>query len=259
VLRRYVQIATGEGVTQAVFLEGRLTSDGALQSPKLGLLDYMVRAFEPGSSRDVVFVPVGINFDRTLEDRTVLLREDPTVPASFRSGAVFGTFRFLLRNLRLLIAGRWHRFGYACVNFGTPFSLRRFLADRDLDPRSAGRESRFETVEELAGRLMQGVARVIPVLPVSLVATVFADSPEEPLSLLELKSRVQRLIREVEARDAHVYVPRRDRDYAIEVGLRMLTLRRLVLEVNGLYLAPGAELPVLRYYANAIRHHVSPA
>jgi hypothetical protein len=34
----------------------------------------------------------------------------------------------------------------------------------------------------------------------------------------------------------------------------MLTLRRLVMEDNGLYTPAPADLPVLRYYASAIEH-----
>ena len=51
-----------------------------------------------------------------------------------------------------------------------------------------------------------------------------------------------------------VYVPRKDMDYAVTVGLRMLTLRHLVLDADGLFAANGAEIPVLRYYANSIAH-----
>jgi glycerol-3-phosphate O-acyltransferase len=51
-----------------------------------------------------------------------------------------------------------------------------------------------------------------------------------------------------------VYVPRSDFDYAINVGLRMLLMRHLVDESEGLYLAREKELPVLRYYANSIAH-----
>ena len=40
---------------------------------------------------------------------------------------------------------------------------------------------------------------------------------------------------QLEARGAHVYLPRGDQDYAIDVGLRMLTLRHLVVESDGLY------------------------
>jgi glycerol-3-phosphate O-acyltransferase len=75
-----------------------------------------------------------------------------------------------------------------------------------------------------------------------------------PLSGLEIKARVLALIERLEAAGAHVYVPRGDQDYAISVGLRMLTLRRLVDERDGLFTPRREELPLLRYYANSIRH-----
>ena len=49
VLERYVAMATAAGVTQAVFPEGGLSRDGRLRPPKLGILDYMLRAFDPGT------------------------------------------------------------------------------------------------------------------------------------------------------------------------------------------------------------------
>ena len=61
-------------------------------------------------------------------------------------------------------------------------------------------------------------------------------------------------MRALEARGAHVYVPRGDQDYAIDVGLRMLTLRRLVTERDGLFTPLAKELPLLEYYANSIAH-----
>jgi glycerol-3-phosphate O-acyltransferase len=48
VLERYIQMATAAGVTQAVYPEGGLTRDGRLRPPKLGLLGYMLRTFDPG-------------------------------------------------------------------------------------------------------------------------------------------------------------------------------------------------------------------
>ena len=47
-------------------------------------------------------------------------------------------------------------------------------------------------------------------------------------------------------------MPRGDLDHAIGVGLRMLRLRRIVAEQDGLYRAAAAELPLLEYYANAV-------
>jgi glycerol-3-phosphate O-acyltransferase len=88
VLERYVQMAADAGVVQAMFPEGGITKAGALRPPRLGLLDYMLRDYDP-ARRDLVFVPVGLNYDRVLEDRTQLagaarftLRNAPSPPAS---------------------------------------------------------------------------------------------------------------------------------------------------------------------------------
>jgi glycerol-3-phosphate O-acyltransferase len=95
---------------------------------------------------------------------------------------------------------------------------------------------------------------VVPALPVSLVSTAMLEAGEKPLSLLDIKQRVSALIGELESRGGYVHIPRADRDYAIDVGLRMLTLRHLVLEEDGNYRANPDELMLLRYYANAIVH-----
>ena len=101
---------------------------------------------------------------------------------------------------------------------------------------------------------MAEVGRVIPVLPVSLVATVFVRDLNAQLSELEIKGCVADLVGEAAAGGGRVYVPRRDMDYAVTVGLRMLTMRHLVLEADGLFTANPRELPLLRYYANSIAH-----
>jgi glycerol-3-phosphate O-acyltransferase len=253
VLERYVAMATAEGVTQAVYPEGGLSRDGALRPPRLGLLNYMVREFDPSGPRDVVFVPVGINYDRTLEDRTLLLSPDAGARRS-RWAAVRNSARFVAHNLWLSLRSRWHRLGYACVNFGTPVSLRRFCTAHAVDFRAVGREMRHAWVERLGDELMGAVGAVVPVVPVALVSTVFADDAAARLSALELKARVHALVERLTERGAHVYVPRRDMDYAVTVGLRMLTLRRLVVEEEGLYRASPAEGALLRYYANSIAH-----
>ena len=254
VLERYVAMATEAGVTQAVFPEGGLSRDGTLRPPKLGILDYMLRSFDPAGQRDIVFIPVGINYDRTFEDRSFLRELAPATPRAGAGESFVHTARFIGRNLWLRAQNRWHRFGYACVNFGAPVSLSAYLSRHELDFRMLPKEEHSRRLEEFARELMASVARVIPVVPVSLVATVFVREPDRAWSELELKGEVLRLMEELDRRGAHVYVPRGDQDYAITVGLRMLTLRRLVDDADGLYRARPDERPLLAYYASSIAH-----
>lgn len=263
VLERYIHMATAAGVPQAVYPEGGLSRDGRLRVPRLGLLDYMLRGFDPQGERDLVFIPVGINYDRVLEDRTLLLDvAGEGAPRKSPAQAAATALKFVLRSFALMLRSRWHRFGYACVNFGSPVSMRRYLRERGVDLRTLDREERFAETERLAQTLLAAVGEVIPVLPVPLVATVLVQRHEKgegPLSELDLKARVHRLIAELEGAGAHVYIPRRDQDYAVVAGLRMLTLRHLVIERDGLYAACPEEMLVLRYYANSIAHLLSAA
>ena len=261
VLERYIAMATAAGVTQAVFPEGGLSRDGRLRPPKLGILDYMLRGFDPQGERDIVFIPVGINYDRAFEDRSFLVELNRATggvarPSTF--AAIRNSLSFVFRNLTLMATNRWHRFGYACVNFGSPVSLMRYAREHGVDFRRLPKEERFAEVEQFAQELMKAIATVIPAVPVPLVATVFVREPGRTWSELELKAEIYKLMGELESRGAHVYVPRGDQDYAIDVGLRMLTLRRLVVETDGLFTAVAEELPLLNYYANSIAHLFEP-
>ena len=259
VLARYVHLATASGVAQAVFPEGGLTRDGSLRPPKLGLLSYMVSGFDPQGARDIVFVPVGLNYDRVLEDR--ILTAAASTPKgekprfSFSPLVVVG---FLAKSLWLRIRGAWHRYGYACVSFGNPMSLRAYLAERGVDFRALPAEQRFAEIERLGNRLMHEVGRVVPALPVSLVATAILSGGDRGLSGLEVKGAVFELMETLKGEGAHVHIPRQDQEYAVEVGLRMLLMRHLVLLQDGVYRANPQEQALLRFYANAIAHLVAP-
>ena len=259
VLQRYVQMATEAGVPQAVYPEGGLSVDGRLRAPKLGLLDYMLKTFNPDGERDLVFIPVGINYDRVLEDRTLLLETGGARPRRGFSHAVAVTLGFAGRQLRNMALGRWYRFGYACVNFGRPVSMRDYVRRHGFDFRALDDARRHERVAALGAALMDAIGRITPVLPVALVATVLLHHSEHAMSELELKSAIHALMMKLERAGAHLYIPRADHDYAITVGLRMLTLRRMVTARDGLYVAARAQLDVLRYYANSIAHLVERA
>ena len=254
VLARYVQAATTGGVVQAIYPEGNLSRDGRLRRPRLGLISYMLSAFDPDGERDLVFIPVGINYDRVLEDRLLVHELDPESDPHTRADVVATLLRFVAHQAGLMLRRRWYRFGYACVNFGPPMSMRAYVRRHGIDFRAMDPAERFDAVERLGSELLEAVASAIPVVPVPLVATVFARRPEHAMSELEIKAEIQSLIEELQRRGAYVHIPRGDRDYEVTVGLRMLTLRHFVEESEGLYRAADDALEMLRYYANSIEH-----
>lgn len=254
VLERYIHMATKEGVCQAVFPEGGLSRDGRLQSPKMGLIDYMLRSFNPQTDRDIVFIPVGINYDRTLEDRSLLRSLDPHAEKRSKWFVVRTTIRFVLHNLALMTRSQWQRFGFACVNFGPSFSAKEYCRRHRIDFRRMTRNDRFVEVEKLCRHLMYIINHIVPVIPQPLVAKVFLSAPRKWLSTLDVKAQVRLLIEDLESRGVVVNIPEKDREEAINRALNMMTLRRMIKAKEGRYmLLPGAE-DILSYYAATLQY-----
>lgn len=237
VLARYVGMATDGGVTQAMFPEGGLSLSGGLQPPKLGLLKYLVEERRPGG-RDVVFVPVAINYDRVFEDRLLVAAGQAggrRFPA--RISVVAG---FVLRQVWLRLRRRYHRHGYAAVSFGAPMSLAEFERDHP----AAG-------VEGLARALMARIGAEVPVLPVPIVARALIRA-EGPLTREGLDAALAEMLAEVPR--AHVHLPRKDLGYAARFGIQVLRKRGMIEERHGAFVITEAERPVVAYYAASIDH-----
>lgn len=230
VLARYVQMATDEGTTQAIFPEGGLSLDGRVGPAKMGLLSYIVEGFNP-AGREVVFVPVGLGYDRVLEDR-VLVEAAAAGTRRFRNRPL-RTVGYALRYLWSRWRGRIRVFGTAAAGFGAPVSLRAHLA--------AG-----GTVETLGARLMAAIAAVVPVLPVPLVARALGEGAA---SRAELTERVADLVARLEAAGAVLKLPPQGLAMAVEEGLLPLIRRGLVTEA----LQPvAAERALLAFYAASV-------
>lgn len=255
VLERYIHMATREGVCQAVFLEGGLSRDGGLQKPKLGLIDYMLRQFDLTADRDIVFIPVGINYDRTLEDRSLIRDLDPTSEKKSWWFVFRTTAGFIWRSLLLMVLSRWRRYGYACVNFGDPLSVKAYCRDRNLNFSILERPERFQEVQKLSQELMKGIAGVVPILPVSLVSTVFLEDMVTEMDILEIEARSNRLIKKLKEKGAPILESSRSkRAHAIADAVDIMLMRRMVSSNGDRFKVIPEEKTLLAYYANAIGH-----
>jgi glycerol-3-phosphate O-acyltransferase len=254
VLERYVQLSTESGVTQGIFPEGRLTRDGRLQEPRLGLLNYLLKRFDPAGPRDLIFVPVGLNYDRVFEDRTQTLEVAGTRPRVSAMGAAAVTLRFVGKNLWLLVRGRLHRFGVACVNFGVPLSIKEYIARLGKDFRRMSPEEYRAEVLRLATVLMGEIARAVPVTPVPLVARALLRLANGAVGEKDLETGVAEEMAALQARGAALSHPRSPAAKFVKLGVRMLGLRRMVMRTDGGLVVNPDERVLLAYYANSIAH-----
>lgn len=254
VLERYVQLITKNGVTQGFFPEGRLSRDGRLGPPKLGLLDYLCRTLlDPEFVRDIWFVPVAINFDRVLEDRALIRelvdeRDRPSLAAQ-----LWTVVTYLGANTLRLITGRLKRYGRAAVNFGTPVSLRQWVADQPgvLD---LPKEQRLPALEGLATLLMARIGAIIPVTPVPLAAAALLSFGQTVVSKEALLDRMDQLRDRLREVNAKVVRGGTRIGEVWDRAWRMLRMRRLVVaDGEALVVLPRGR-PLLEFYANSIAH-----
>jgi glycerol-3-phosphate O-acyltransferase len=177
VLEKYIQMISRQGVTQGIFIEGGLTRDGRFRDSKIGLLDYIVKIKDNHDFKnEIVFVPVGINYDWVLEDR-VLIKEwkEHKEKTGFREN-ITSLFRIVLRapfivlfNLARYLTGRLKQHGYASVSFGDPVPVSEFLK-KHKNFFNLSRQERLTLVKSLADSLLERIGDVVPVTPVCLAS-----------------------------------------------------------------------------------------
>ena len=230
VLERYVQMATAEGTTQAVFPEGGLSLDGRVAAAKMGLLSYIVQGFDP-AGRDVVFVPVGIAYDRVLEDR-VLTQAALEGMRRFRAnwGGMLG---FSAQTLWQKLRGRFGGFGIAAAGFGAPLSLRGWGCGG---------------LEALGPELMDRIAASVPILPVPLILAALTDGPATRAGLAQ---RAEGLAESLRANGSVLRLGKAAD--LLGVGLGKLIARGIVTEDEGVLRVAEGALPLAKFYGASVR------
>ena len=254
ILERYVNMSTRAGVCQAVFLEGGLTKDGRLRDPRLGFLDYMLRDYHPQSDRDIVFIPVGINYDRVIEDRSLIRRLDKSAEKRSFWFIIKTTIKFIFKNAVLTRKNRWRRFGYASVNFGEPISAKDYCENNQVDFSALSQDDRFSRVEVLAQSIMKNIARVVPVMPVALISEILINNKNEWKSELEIKTGCSERIAQLEKIGAPIDISSSALESVLGSAMSALIGRGLVEEKANLYRMKQSEIDIINYYANSIAH-----
>ena len=264
VLERYVQLITSNGVTQGIFLEGGLSRDGKLGKAKIGLLDYVLGvARDPALRNRLYVVPVAINYDRVLEDRSLLreldAREGRRRPS--RLVQLGEVLRYVGWNMARLVARRWKRYGRAAVVVGDPFPLAPWF---DREDRETGglfaleRSERLARVQLLSDSVLERIAAIVPVTPVTLACAAIQSFDGDFISHEQLLGRMAEMrdvLTELNARVIH-------REGSVEEifdrAWRMLRMRRILVRVGAGYSVLPGNRPLVSYYANSISHLLGP-
>ena len=264
ILERYVQLISRNGVTQGIFPEGGLSRDGRLRPAKIGLLDYILGIAREERYRDRMFiVPVAVNYDRVLEDRSLLreLQSREGAAQASRTAQFREVASYVGWNLGRLAVRRWKRYGRAAVVIGEPVALEPWISARDEAGRGLfdlPRPERLARVQELCDSMMERIGQIIPVTPVPLACAALQSLDADYVSRERVISRMNELASVLGELTARVVHAEGDMDRMFDLALQMLLMRRVVAPAGtGFAILPRGR-PLISYYANSIAHLLGP-
>jgi glycerol-3-phosphate O-acyltransferase len=264
VLERYVQLITRNGVTQGIFLEGGLSRDGKLGKAKVGLLDYVLGvARDPEMRNRLYVVPVAINYDRVLEDRSLIreldAREGRTRPP--RRTQLAEVLRYVWWNSARLVARKWKRYGRAAVVIGEAIPVAPWLEEQDRitgDLFAIGRAERLARVQALSDSVLEKIAAIIPVTSVTLACAAVQSFDGDFIAHAQLVGRMSEMRDVLRELNARVIYREGTVEEIFDRAWRMLSMRRILVRVGDGYSVLPANRPLVSYYANSVSHLLGP-
>ncbi len=167
VLRRYADYLLQRRFPVEWYIEGTRSRTGKLLPPRLGMLAYVVEAYQRGAADDVIFVPVAIAYDQIQDVRSYAAEQTgaPKPPE---------TLGWMLRAIR----GLQRPYGGIHLRLGRPISLRTFFTELGEDPPGAD-DTRSPAIPKLAFEISNRINEAMPITPISLVTLVMlADGGE---------------------------------------------------------------------------------
>jgi glycerol-3-phosphate O-acyltransferase len=213
--------------------------------------------------RRMYVVPVAINYDRVLEDRSLLRELD--VREGRRRTPLYTQFGEVLRyvwwNMARLVARKWKRYGRAAVVIGEPFPIEPWLAEQDRETGGLfdlARADRLARVQLLSDSVLGRIAAIVPVTPVTLACAALQSFDGDFISHKQLLGRIEEMREVLGELNARVIHREGTVDDIFDRAWRMLRMRRILVRVGeGYAILPGGR-PLISYYANSISHLLGP-
>jgi glycerol-3-phosphate O-acyltransferase len=160
----YVRTLLGERIPLEFFIEGTRSRSGKLMLPKKGLLSMIIKGWESGVSRDVIFVPVYVGYDTVVEESSYI-RE------------MKGESKKKENIFQLIKAGSIlkNRYGKVYIRFAQPISMNEFMQHRSAYSQMDA-PRREQLYDDVADRIISEIYQQTVATPFSLMSCVLMAS-----------------------------------------------------------------------------------
>ncbi|HOF33421.1 MAG TPA: 1-acyl-sn-glycerol-3-phosphate acyltransferase [Spirochaetota bacterium] len=149
VFKQYLKTLVADSYLLEFFVEGGRTRTGRLVFPKMGIINYLVEAIDENYNKDLIFLPISINYDRVPEESSYIKELRGKTKKRESVGSVIKGGSILSKD-----------HGKVYVSVAEAFTLK--------EVESAGFKD-DQRVEEIGYRIISGIYSVTSVTPVALV------------------------------------------------------------------------------------------
>ncbi len=229
------------------YIEGGRTRTGKLRPPRMGILSYLVDAYDEYAEEDVLIIPVFVGYDQQYEVGAISAEEmgGKKAPESVS---------WLLKFARAQTVRR----GRAHLRFGEPLSLGEALAETRAT--SDSNDARL-AVPKVAFEVLHRINKVTPIMPSALVTFSLLDNDDKAMTVEEGRRVLKPLLDYIKRRGLDLSEDINLEDYGgLYDALRTLeregVIRRYTDGPEDIYWIAENRAHEAAFYRNTLIHHL---
>jgi glycerol-3-phosphate O-acyltransferase len=246
-LKAYMGYLVAEEQNLEWYIEGGRTRTGKLRPPRMGIMSYLIDAFDVEEDKDVLIVPVFVGYDQQYEVGAISAEEQGASKAP-------ESISWLIKFARAQTARR----GRAHLRFGEPLSIAEALTETR---ESTDSDDARLAVPKISFEVMHRINQVTPIMPSALVTFGLLDNDDRAMTVDEGRRVIEPLLRYIKIRGLDLSEKINLEDYGglydtIRTLEREGVIRRYTGGVEDVYWIAENREHEAAFYRNTLIHHL---
>jgi len=258
VLKQYIKTLVNEGYTIEFFIEGTRSRTGKVIHPKMGVIKYLIEAIDEGYNKDLVFVPLTVNYDRILEENSYLKEIKGKEKTKESTSSFIKSGKLLKR-----------KYGSVYLGAVEPFSLAEI---REKFKQEKNIENIDDLTVELGYYIVKRINEAVVVTPFAVTTAALLNTTERGFTREKIRERLCLLLsylRKTNYKLTDILKDDSKTDAVLDMVLESYVSDDIISKVNlsqeekisaedELFLIDHDQRPRINLYKNSIIHMTLP-
>lgn len=192
ILSNYISKMIHHGYFLEFFIEGSRSRTGKMLKPKMGILSMIIQSYLEGNIKDIYFVPVSVNYERTLEEKSYQNEMKGGDKKKESISSLLKLPQFFNR-----------RYGQVFVRMADPISLKSYLSTRNITKGSKSNKVK-SAISEYAYELTYQINKVSTVTMTSIISMALASFKDNIVVYHEMVQRIDHLVGYLKYKKVHL-------------------------------------------------------